>query len=188
MDPVDLTAAFVTATGRFNFTPDKKRANSVGGQQVTDVQLDPEGQTDGELAVRYDQRRRLQSKRVENEGLDVISQRPAFPEDVPSTVEEDVTHPSVVRNGEEEILPVHGFWVTKDAIDDVGSRPQIRVFVVTFGGHDEVPARNGLEHGLVEFATNTLALDGGALAPRYLSLGITTGRPDEQPNHSSTVL
>ena len=126
------------------------------------MHLDPEDQTDGEQTVRYDRRgrRRLQPKRVEKKVLDVIRQRLAFPEDFPSTVEEDVTHTRVVRNSEGEILPVHGFGVTKDPIDDTESGLQVRVFVVMFGTHDRVPVGNGPEHCIVRFVPDALALDG----------------------------
>jgi len=55
---------------------------------------------------------------VKVEFLDVIGQSFAFPENVPGAVEEEVAHPSMVGNIEGKILPVHGFEVTEDAIDD----------------------------------------------------------------------
>ena len=65
----------------------------------------------------------------------------------------------MVGNGEGEVLPIHGFEITKNSIDNTESRFQIRVpFVMP--AHDRMPARNGPEHGLVRFITDTLSLDG----------------------------
>ena len=79
----------------------------VSDQQIVDVQLDTEDQTDNEKAVCHDRPRRgrIQAKRAENELLCVIGQGPTFPEGVPGAVKEDVAHPSVVWNGEPEVFP-----------------------------------------------------------------------------------
>ena len=71
-----------------------------------------------------------------------------------------MTHPGVVRKGESEVLPAHGFGVAKDAINNAQGCLQVRVPFVVLGSHDRMPARDGLEYGLVGFSTNALALDG----------------------------
>jgi len=58
---------------------------------------------------------------------------------------------------EDEILPVHGFEVTEDPIDDPQGRFQIRVSSV-MSSHDRVPVRGGLEDRLVGLVTDALAL------------------------------
>ena len=87
------------------------------------MQLDSEEQTDDEQAVDDDQRRRgrFQSKGVKNEFLDIVGQRFAFPEDIPGAVEEDMTHPGVVRDSEREVLPVYWFEIAEHAIYDTQS-------------------------------------------------------------------
>ena len=134
----------------------------VNDDQVIDVQLDTEDQTDDEKTVCYDRRRRgrFQSKRVKNKFPDIIGQGLAFPQDSPGMIKEDVTHPSLVWNGEGEVLPVHGFGVTKDAVNDSESDFQVRVLPVIPGPHDWMSTRDGPEYGLVGFIANTLALDG----------------------------
>jgi len=79
----------------------------VSDQQIINVQPDTEDQTDDEKAICYDRRRRErpQQKRAENEFPSVIRQGPTSPEYVPGAVKEDVTHPSVVWNGEPEVFP-----------------------------------------------------------------------------------
>ena len=70
-----------------------------------------------------------------------------------------MTHPGVVRNGEGEVLPVHGFEITENTIDNTKSCFQIRVALVMSRPHDWMTARDGLEHSLVGLVTNALALD-----------------------------
>jgi len=70
-----------------------------------------------------------------------------------------VAHPSMVGNGEEEVFPIHGFEITENSIDNTESCFQIRVTFV-MPTNDRMPARNGPEHGLVGFITDTLSLDG----------------------------
>ena len=95
----------------------------VGDEQIISVQPDTEDQTDDEKTVRYDRRRRgrFQPKRVENKFPNAIGQGLAFPQDIPGAIKEDVTHPGMVRSSEFEVLPVHGFGITKDVIDDTES-------------------------------------------------------------------
>jgi len=95
---------------------------------------------------------------VEDELLDVIGQSFAFPENVQGAVQENMPHPSMVGNTEGKVLPVHGFEVAEDPIDDPQGRFQIRVSLV-MSSHDRVPVRNGLEDRLVGFVTDALALN-----------------------------
>jgi len=113
--------------------------------QVVNVQLDSEDQTDGGQAASDDQsrRERFSSKAVKNEFLDAIGQRLAFPEDIPSTVEKDMTHPSVAWNSERGFVPVHLFEITGDAI-----LLQYREWSLG-PSHDGVSAEDRLERCLV---------------------------------------
>jgi len=133
----------------------------VNDQQVVNVQLDSENQTDDEQAVGDDWRRRwrFQSKRMKNEFLGIVEQGLAFPEDIPGVVEKDMTHPSVVRNSEREVLPVHWFEIAEHAIYDTQSGFQVRVTLVVLGSHDGVSAGDRLGHCLVGFIPDALALD-----------------------------
>jgi len=129
---------------------------------------------------------------VKDELLDIIGQSLALPENIPGAVEEDMAHPSMMGNTEGKVLPVHGLEVAEDAIDGPQGRFQIRVSFV-MSSHDRVPVRDGFEDRLVGFVTDALALDReveeglGAEYALFLSLGITTGRPDERSKHSRTV-
>jgi len=62
------------------------------------VETDSEDKTDDEETVRYDggRRGRFQLERVKNKFPDIIGQNPASLEDIPSAIEEDVTHPGMV--------------------------------------------------------------------------------------------
>jgi hypothetical protein len=133
----------------------------VNDQQVINVQLDSEDQTDDEQTVGDDRPRRgrFQSKGVKNEFLDIVGQRLALPEDIPGAVQEDMTHPSVVRNSERKVLPIHRLEITEDAIDDTQSYFQVRVSLVVLGSHDGMSAGDGLEDCLVGFVADALALD-----------------------------
>ena len=93
------------------------------------MQLDPEDQTDDEQAVSDDRRRRgrFQPKRVKNKVLGIVGQSLAFPEDIPDAVEKDMSHSSVVLNGEREFLPVHRQRVAEDVIYDTESGFRVRV-------------------------------------------------------------
>ena len=93
------------------------------------VQLIIEGQTNDKEAVRYDRciGRRIQPKGVSDEVLDIIGQGAVVPEGVSCTVEEDVTHPGMVRTSEGEFVPAHlrfGIAV-KDAVYHVESVFQV---------------------------------------------------------------
>jgi len=91
----------------------------VDDQQVIDVQLYSEQQANNKQTVRDNRRRRrFQSEGVEDELLDIIGQSFAFPENVQGTVQENMAHPSMVGNTEGKVLPVHGFKIAEDAIDD----------------------------------------------------------------------
>jgi len=133
----------------------------VNDQQVINVQLDSEDQSDDEQAIRDDRRRRgrFQSKRMKNEFLDIVGQRLAFPEDIPGAVEKDMTHPSVVWNIEREVLPIHRLEIAEHTVYDTQSGFQVRVTLVVLGSHDGVSAGDRLEHCLVGFVTDALALD-----------------------------
>ena len=96
---------------------------------------------------------------MKNKFLDIIRQRFTFPEDIPSAVEEDVSHPSVVGDGKREVLPIYWFIITEDAIDDTKSGFQVRIFLVVLGAHDRVSARDGLEHRLVRLVADTFTLN-----------------------------
>jgi len=96
---------------------------------------------------------------MKNKFLDIVGQRLPIPEDIPGAVEEDMTHPSVVRNSEREILPVHRFEIAEHTIYDTQSGFQVRVTLVVFGSHDGVSAGDRLEHCLVGFIPDALALD-----------------------------
>jgi len=52
-----------------------------------------------------------------------------------------MTHPIMVGNVEGKMLPVHGFEVTEDVIDDAEGGFQIRVSLAMFGSHDRMPLR-----------------------------------------------
>ena len=109
----------------------KRKINSplVSSQQVVNVRLDSEDQTNDEQAVGDNRRKRegFQSKGAKNESLDVVGQRLAFPEDIPGAVEKNITYPRVVRNSEREVLPVHWFEITEDTIHNTESGRQVRV-------------------------------------------------------------
>lgn len=74
------------------------------------------------LIVRHNRRGgRHQSKGVRKGFPDIIGQVLAVPEDILGTAMEEITHRSVVLNGEGGILPVHGSEVTEDAIGNAES-------------------------------------------------------------------
>ena len=70
-----------------------------------------------------------------------------------------MSHPSVMLDGEREVLPVDRFEITKDAIDDAKSGLQVRVSLVVLGAHDAVSSRDGSEHCIVRFVADAFALD-----------------------------
>ena len=127
------------------------------------MKLDSEDQTDYEQAISHDWRRRgrIQSKGVEDEFFDIIGQRLALLEHIPGAVEEDVCHPGVVWNGEREVLPVHGFAITEDTIDDTESGFQVRfgASLVAHRTHDRVSGRDGLEECFIGFVAGASTLD-----------------------------
>ena len=96
---------------------------------------------------------------MKDEFLDIVGQRLVFPNRIPGTVEKDVPHPSVVLNREREVLPVNRLGITEDSIYDTESGLQVRVSLVMLGSHDGVSAGDRLEHCLVRFVADALALD-----------------------------
>ena len=70
-----------------------------------------------------------------------------------------MTQPSVVWNRERKLSPLHRLENTKDAIDDTEGGLQVRVLLVMLGSHCQVPVRDRLEHSIIGFATDALALD-----------------------------
>ena len=133
----------------------------VSDQEIVDVHIDTVGHPYDEKTVCNCRRwRRFRPKRVENEFLDIVGQRPAFSEDVPSVVKKDVTHPRMMWSGEDEVIPAHGFGITEDAIDNAESCFQVRVVLVMPTSHNCMPPRDRFEHGLVGFVTNASALNG----------------------------
>jgi hypothetical protein len=98
------------------------------------VQLDTEDQTDSKQAAGDDRGGRgFHSKGVQGEFLDVVWQLLAFPEDAPGTVEEDVSHPRVMRNGKRKVLPAQA------AQGEARPRPARE-------SHTELPASQCVKH------------------------------------------
>jgi hypothetical protein len=144
----------------------------VNSQQVDNVQLDSKDQADNKQAVGDDGggRGRFDSKGVQDGFPDVVWQLLAFLDDVPGTVQEDVSHPCMVGMENEKFCQYVGSKSpkTRSMIPRVDSRPES--FVV-LRAHDRVSAGDGLEHrlvGLVSDAFTWMTRWRRALSLRYL--------------------
>ena len=86
---------------------------------------------------------------MKNEFLDL-------PEGIPSTVEGDVSHASVMYNSGREAPPIRQFKIT---LDNAESEFQVRVSLIILGSRDRVSTGNGTACCLVCFVADALALD-----------------------------
>ena len=117
-------------------------------------------QPNDKQTVRYNCRRRrgYQLKRVKNESSDVIEQRLVSPDDVPSTVNEDIIHVRMLWIGE-GVLPRNMLEYAEDAIDVTEGGLQVCVPLVILGSHGRTPFGDRLEYDHIGFVASVLALD-----------------------------
>jgi len=131
VDPGDLRAALVTIAKQFSLTSQRTRVRST---------------------------HLLSNQRVID--IQLHSKRQA-------NVKQPVCHDGYrggeapIGENERRILPVHGFEITEDAIDDAEGGFRIRISLVIPGPTDRVLVRGGLEYCLVGLVTDVLALDRG---------------------------
>ena len=80
-------------------------------------------------------------------------------------VKQDMSHPSVVSEGEGEVLPIHRFETIRgvrsaeDIINDAESGSYVRITLMALGSHGFVLVQDAFEHSVVVYATSVLALD-----------------------------